>query len=180
MADDKKNDEAKKNGKGSKIIIIFLIAVIIVLLVFGILYFFVFSKKGGSTTNNTNVDTNQVQQTSSGSITTVDVDEQTYSFDDITTNLSDKDTEKFIKVSVALGYDGNVNKKLKSELEDKNAVKTPILQAEIVGVLRSKAAADFADQKKVEEIKKEILDKVNMHLKNGKISNIYFSNLVIQ
>lgn len=179
MADNNKNGEEKKGKGGSKIVII-LLAVIIVLLiaVAAGAYFFVFSKKAPTTATANNV--NQVQQTTSGMVTTVDVDEQTYSFQEITTNLADKDSQKFIKVDVALGYDPSTNKKLKSELEDKDAVKTPILQSEVVAVLRSKLAADFSDQKKIEEIKKEILNRVNTHLKNGRISNVYFSNLVIQ
>lgn len=173
MADDKKKGEGKKS---SKILIILLIAIIVLLVAGGsAAYFLVFSKKAGTAAN-----TNGVQQTSNGMVTTVDVDEQTYSFTEITTNLADTDSEKYIKTDVALGYDPNTNKKLQAELEDKTAVKTPILRSEIVEVLRSKKASDFSDQKKVEQIKTEILNKVNTHLKNGRISNIYFSNLVIQ
>lgn len=183
MAEDKKKDENKKGGKGSKLIIILLIAIIVLLLVAGgAFYFLVLSKqnKATNTSVNTNANTNMVQQTSNGMVTTVDVDEQTYSFEDITTNLADIDSQKFIKTDVALGYDPKTNKKLQAELEDKTAIKTPILRSEIVQVLRSKKFADFSDEKKVEQIKTEILNKVNMHLKNGRISNIYFSNLVIQ
>lgn len=182
MADDKKKDEDKKVGKGSKLITILLIAIIVLLLVAGgAFYFLVFSKQNkGNSANTATANTNTVQQTSSGMVTTVDVDEQTYSFEDITTNLADTDSAKFIKADVALGYDPNTNKKLQSELEDKTSIKTPILRSEIVGVLRSKKAADFSDQKKLEQIETEILNKVNTHLKNGRVSNVYFSNLVIQ
>lgn len=179
MADNKKKDEDKKEGKGSKLIIILLAAIIVLLVAGGAIYYFVFSKKPAANTNG-NVNANAVQQTSNGMVTTTDVDEQTYSFTEITTNLADTDAEKFIKTDVALGYDPNTNKKLQAELEDKTAIKTPILRAEIVGVLRSKKAADFSDQKKLEQIETEILNKVNTHLKNGRVSNIYFSNLVIQ
>jgi flagellar basal body-associated protein FliL len=182
MAGDNKKGEEKDEKKGSKIIIILLAAIIVILVAAGAVYFFVFAKKGAATTNTANNANavNQVQQNSNGMVTTVDVDEQTYTFTEITTNLADKDSEKFIKTDVALGYDPSTNKKLQSELESKDAIKTPILRAEIVQVLRSKAAADFSDDKKVDEIKKEILNRVNMHLKNGRVSNIYFSNLVIQ
>lgn len=179
MADDKKKDEDKKGGKGSKLIIIVLIAIIVLLLVAGgAFYFLVLSKQNKGTNTNTNA--NVVQQTSNGMVTTVDVDEQTYSFEDITTNLADTDSQKFIKTDVALGYDPKTNKKLQAELEDKTAIKTPILRAEIVQVLRNKKFADFSDDKKIEQIKTEILNKINIHLKNGRISNVYFSNLVIQ
>lgn len=182
MAGDNKKGEEKDEKKGSNKIVILLIAIIVILIAAGAVYFLVFAKKGAATANtanNANV-ANQVQQTSNGMVTTVDVEEQTYTFTEITTNLADKDTEKFIKTDVALGYDPTTNKKLQAELESKDAIKTPILRAEIVAVLRSKAAADFSDDKKVDEIKKEILNRVNMHLKNGRVSNIYFSNLVIQ
>lgn len=182
MAGDNKKGEEKNEKKGSKIIIILLAAIIVILVGVGAAYFLIFSKKGAATPNTANaVNTaNQVQQVNNGMVTTVDVEEQTYTFTEITTNLTDKDSQRFIKADVALGYDPKISKKLKEELESKEAIKTPILRAEIVQVLRSKAAADFSDDKKVDEMKRDILNKVNMHLKEGRISNIYFSNLVIQ
>lgn len=182
MAADNKKGEEKDGKKGSNKIIILLIAIIVILVATAVVYFLVFAKKGATTGNTQNVmnNANQVQQVNNGMVTTVDVEEQTYTFTEITTNLTDKDSQRFIKTDVALGYDPKVNKKLKEELESKEAIKTPILRAEIVQVLRSKSAADFSDDKKIDEMKKDILNKVNMHLKNGRISNIYFSNLVIQ
>lgn len=169
MAKNEKKEEDKKGGKGSKIIIILLI-VIILALAGAVAYFAVFAKKGNTTTH-----TNQVQQTAVQSS-----EEATYTFEEILTNLADQDAQRYIKVKVSLGYDSS-NSKLKSELEDaKEDIKAPILEAEIVKILRNQKAADFYDQKKVEDIKKQILDNVNPHLKNGVISNVYFSELLIQ
>lgn len=171
MAKDNKKDNDKKNGKSSKMIII-LIIVIVLLVVGGAGYYFlVLSKKGATQAN-----ANTAKQNSTG----IDADEQTYSFNDITTNLADKDSQRFIKVSVALGYDPKVYKKLQGELENKTDIKTPILRAAIVEVLRNKTSADFADDKKISQIETEILNKINPHLQDGKVSNVYFSDLVIQ
>lgn len=168
MAKNEKKEEDKKGGKGSKIIIILLI-VIIVALAGAVAYFAVFAKKGNTTK------TAQVQQ-----VAVQSNEEATYTFEEILTNLADQDAQRYIKVKVSLGYDSS-NSKLKSELEDaKTDIKAPILEAEIVKILRNQKAADFYDQKKVEDIKKQILDNVNPHLKNGVISNVYFSELLIQ
>lgn len=182
MAGDNKKGEEKDEKKGSNKIVILLIAIIVILVAAAAVYFLVFAKKGAANANTQNAvnNVNQLQQVNNGMVSTVDVEEQTYTFTEITTNLADKDSQRFIKADVALGYDPKISKKLKEELESKEAIKTPILRAEIVQVLRSKSAADFSDDKKVDEMKKDILNKVNMHLKEGRISNIYFSNLVIQ
>ncbi len=92
--------------------------------------------------------------------------------DDFTVNLADIDRRGFIKTKVFLGYE---NKKLAAELEGKK----PIVRDSINSVLRSKKASDFTE-KGVEDIKKEILNKVNPILENGKADNVYFSEIIIQ
>lgn len=165
---EKKNADSSNSNK-SKLIIIVLIAIIVVFVAAVAAYFLIFSKKNPSTKP---AATNATQQTDN-------VKEGTYSFEDILTNLADTDSPKYVKVTVAVGYDSS-NSKLKSELEDtKSDIKTPILRDVVIDVLRTKKASDFT-QTGIEQMKKEMEARMNPYLKNGQIDNIYFSNLVIQ
>lgn len=171
MSEKKKNGNSETGEKKSKIVIIILIAIIVVFVVGAAAYFFMFAKKGNTTNNQVQSSTSNSQQ--------VDVKENTYSFDEVLTNLADTDSAKYVKVKVAVGYNSS-NSKLKKELEDsKEDVKTPILKDVIVNVLRGKKAADFT-QSGIEQMKKEMKEQMNPHLENGQISNVYFSDLVIQ
>lgn len=172
---EKNKEEGKK--KGGKLIIILLIVVILAL-VATLVYVFVFAKKGNNTTTTTQA--TATQQTGVNTTVASDADEATYTFDEFIVNLADKDSQRYLKVTVALGYNPD-NTKLKTELENtKDDVKTPILRDAILQVLRAKQSSDFQDAKKVEAMKTEILSAINPHLKNGPISNVYFSNLFIQ
>ncbi|KHD38779.1 flagellar basal body protein FliL [Clostridium acetobutylicum] len=168
---EKKKDKGEKGGGKSKIIIILLMVIIVVFIAAALAYFFVFSKKSPTSTNTT--------ATNAATTTEANVEENTYSFEEILTNLADTDGAKYIKVTVAVGYSSK-NSKLKTELEDtKEDIKTPIMRDIIVNVLRSKKAADFTPTG-IDQMKKEIKEGINPHLKNGQIDNVYFSNLVIQ
>lgn len=169
-----KNKKGTNDNKGKSKLVIILSAVIVVLVVAFAAYILFFSKKPNqpqAVSNNSNNAASSVQQ--------VNPDEKTYTFEEILTNLADTDSAKYVKVTVALGYNAK-NSKLQSELEDKKSdIKTPILRDAIVDVLRSKKATDFT-QDGIDKMKAQMLKSINPHLKNGVIDNVYFSDLVIQ
>lgn len=66
-------------------------------------------------------------------------------------------------------------KKLAKELEKKK----PILRDAVIGVLRSKKAADI-NPKNIDKIKVEIINKISPMLEKGRISSIYFDDLIVQ
>ncbi|PJI09875.1 MULTISPECIES: flagellar basal body-associated FliL family protein [Clostridium] len=167
-----KNKKGTNDNKEKSKLTIILLAIIVVLVVAFAAYFLFFSKKANQPqpVSNNNAVSNAQQ---------VNADEKTYTFDEILTNLADTDSAKYVKVTVALGYNAK-NSKLQSELEDKKSdIKTPILRDAIVDVLRSKKAADF-NQEGIDKMKEQMLKSINPHLKNGTIDNVYFSDLVIQ
>lgn len=93
--------------------------------------------------------------------------------DENTINLADKDTKRYIKVKVSLGYEKNA--KLAAELEkDKDKVTDCV-----ISVIRSKKADDL-NAAHEEDVKKTIKDKVNQILMNGQIEQVYFSEILIQ
>lgn len=100
------------------------------------------------------------------------VSEKTFDLDEFLVNLADEDGKRYLKVKISLGYDG---KKLDSELEEKK----PILRDAIISVLRTKKAADVS-AKGVDNIKMEIIQRININLTKGQLNNIYFNNLLVQ
>lgn len=163
-----KKKESKKGGL-NKIIIILLVLLIVLVLAFSG-YIFIFgggiNLHQGNSANNTS------------SVTITSADENTYSLTEAVVNLADTDSQRYVKVKVSFGYDAK-NSSLKSELEDQNVNKEPILSDAVNGILRSKKASDFTG-KGIQDIKQQILDAVNPVLKKGKISHVYFDELVVQ
>ncbi|ADG00347.1 flagellar basal body-associated protein FliL [Clostridium botulinum F str. 230613] len=121
--------------------------------------------------NNTNVINSQ--QTNDGMYQQqVVVSSKTYSLDEVLVNLADEDGKRFIKAKIFIGYE---EKKLSKELETKK----PILRDAVIGVLRSKKAADI-NPKNIDKIKVEIINKISPMLEKGRISSIYFDDLIVQ
>lgn len=90
---------------------------------------------------------------------------------EFTTNLSDISQFKYIKVKVVLKLDNNA---LENEIKDQE----PILRDSLVGLLNAKTSEDImADRSK---LKANAMTVLNSHLVRGKVTDIYFSDLVMQ
>lgn len=153
--------EEKKSTKSLTIVVIALLLIIIVGGgAFGAYYLF-FSKKDSQVTT-LKAPENQVAIVSS----------KTYCLDEMLLNLADEDGKRYIKLTIYIGYE---NKKLAPEFEEKKH----ILRDAVGSILRSKKSKDFS-VKGSEEIKQEILNKINPLFTNGKADNIYFSGILVQ
>jgi flagellar FliL protein len=89
-------------------------------------------------------------------------------------NLADTDSKRYAKVSITIAYDSK-NKKIADELVEK----TDAIYDAIISTIRNKKAADFQG-KGADDLKKEILTRVNSLLETGKATNIYYKELLIQ
>ena len=96
-----------------------------------------------------------------------------FTLDDFLVNLADKSGRRYLKVKICLGYEED--KKLPIELEEK---KLQIRDA-IITILRSKKTEDV-NGNGTEKLKAEIKNTVNTLLSEGKITNVYFSDILIQ
>lgn len=160
--------EGKEKGNGLKIIIIILLVIIVFGLGFGV-YMLFFSNKPANTTTNYPSSNNTV----SNSVNEMSL--YTYSMDEFLVNLTDDGGKKYFKVKLYLGYNTKNKKNMDKELEEKK----PILRDAINSVLRSKKSVDIT-QKGVEDLKKEILARINPYLESGKAENVYFYDILVQ
>lgn len=149
----------KKGGKTLRIIIIILL--VLVLLGGGIFAgIFLFPKDDA--------------KGSSAHATAINVEEKTYSLDGFLVNLADEGGKHYLKIDISLGY-GLENKKLEKELDSKKDV----MRDNVISILRNKKPTDVTI-KGTEDLKKEILDIINPLLNNGKLTNVYFKELIVQ
>lgn len=89
-------------------------------------------------------------------------------------NLADTDSRRYMKAKVTIAYDSK-NKKIGKELEEKKDA----IEDAIISTVRNKKSADLVG-KGVEDLKKDILTRVNSLLEAGQATNIYYKDLLIQ
>jgi len=148
------SDKPKK-GNGLKIVIIVLLVLVVVGgAAFGGMY--LAGKKGTTTPK------------------VVAVNELTYSLDEFLLNLLDGDSKRYLKVIVFIGYEENKN--LTAELDTKK----PIIRDVVIATLREKKTTDFNTTAGVNLIKDQLIARINPTLTKGKISHIYFNDLLVQ
>jgi flagellar FliL protein len=155
-----KPKKGNKEGKGNllKIVIIVLLSLIVVGgAAFGGMY--IAGKKGASATHEP--------------AKAEEVNEITYSLDEFLVNLSDEDGRRYLKVKVFIGYEEN--EELTKELETKK----PIIRDVVNTSLRAKKTTDFGATG-VDTIKNELIARINPTLTKGKISHIYFNDILVQ
>jgi flagellar FliL protein len=151
------SDKPQKSNVLKIVIIVLLSLVVVGGAAFGGMY--VAGKKDLSTTNK--------------SVKNEDVNEITYSLDEFLVNLSDEDGRRYLKVKVFIGY--GENEELTMELETRK----PIIRDLVNTSLRAKKTTDFSATG-VDTIKKELIASINPVLTKGKISNIYFNDILVQ
>ncbi|MCH3964216.1 MAG: flagellar basal body-associated FliL family protein [Clostridium sp.] len=174
--------ENKIEKTGSSKIKVILLGILILAVVGGGAYFGYnkLLKNGKSNTTQNTIPQANVQQTAnqtqsqsgSASFLSQVVSAKTFELDEITVNLADKGSSRYLKAAVSLGYD---DKKLDSELNDKK----PIVTDAVIGILSSKKAEEITP-KNMDNIKMEIIQKINPMLEKGKLNNVYFTDLIVQ
>lgn len=147
-----KDVQAKK--KPIKIIILLVILLVVAVSSF-VAYKYIFSKK------------------SEDKVETKNTKEVTYSLEEFTLNLADEDMTRYIKTKVFVGFDEN------TELQEELVANMVAIRDSVIGVLMSKKAEEL-DVFGVEQLKRELIIRINAHLKSGKIKDVYFYDLLIQ
>ena len=94
-----------------------------------------------------------------------------YDMGEFTTNLSDESVLKYIKTDVTLELN---NKQVETEVK----TDTPVLRDCIISLLNSETSDDIMMNRT--KLKNEVMQQLNEHLSTGEVSNIYFSDLIMQ
>ena len=159
-------NKEKKENKGGNFLKIVIVVLLAVLLIGGGIFggYYVSTKL-----NSQKVKVNVVQSEK--------VNKRTFALDEFLVNLKpENSTPRFIKAKIFVGYNREKqDKKFEEELTDKKS----ILRDSINAILRNKKAEDFNGDG-IEKIKDEIKKKVNPFLKKGEVSDVYFSDILIQ
>lgn len=145
--------EAKKSNKLIIILLIVTLAIVVAMAgYFG--YFILYKNKQSKTSNNK-----------------ATLTEKTVQLDEFVVNLADEDI-RYIKVKINLAF---TDKKLETEISEK----TPQIRDIINTHLMTKKAEEL-NSKGMLKLKVELVNKINGLLVNGKITNIYLNDIIIQ
>jgi flagellar basal body-associated protein FliL len=155
MAETKVKNNKDKSNVLRIVIIVMLLLIIIGGTGFGTWYF-VKSK-------NSTADTSEKQE----------VKETMFSLDEFLVNLADEKGRRYLKAKIYIGHEEN--EELALELEEKKT----ILRDATISVLRTKKSEDL-DAYGAEQLKTELLMRLNSHLTKGKARNIYFYDILVQ
>jgi flagellar FliL protein len=90
---------------------------------------------------------------------------------DFTTNLSDTSELKYVKTDVTLELSG---KSLQNEVQSEQ----PLLRDCIINMLNDETSQDIMTNRV--QLKNDAMSQINKHLSTGEVTNIYFSDLIMQ
>ena len=99
---------------------------------------------------------------------------ETLDLGDKVVNLANGESGRYLRVRVVLEYPGE--KKLAEEIK----ARQPALTEKVLNIFRSKKAEEILPVKNQEKIKEEILGAVNQELHHGKVSQVYFTDFLVQ
>lgn len=155
MSEEKKDKKEKKKGLNPLMLVI----IVLVLVIVGLAAYFLVLKKPPAT----------------GPYVPVQIVEASWSAGDFVVNLADSDTDKYLKTTIMLTYD-STDKTLATDLD----AKKDQIRDNIIVVVRSKNSGDLRTSAGIDELKKDIVKKVNTVLGGAKIINVYTPDFLIE
>lgn len=99
---------------------------------------------------------------------------ETLDLGDKVVNLANGESGRYLRVRVVLEYHGE--KKLAEEIK----ARQPALTEKVLNIFRSKKAEEILPVKNQEKVKEEILSAINEELHHGKVSQVYFTDFLVQ
>lgn len=97
--------------------------------------------------------------------------EKTIELKEFVVNLSNIETT-YLKVNISIGY---TDKKVESEINDKMSEIRDVINSNLM----KKNSEDFKDNGPF-NVKQELISNINSILDKGKITNVYFTDIIIQ
>lgn len=161
---EKKVKEKKEKQKLNPMMLMMILMLILIVALIGALGYFIFSQKKGASSSTPVAVVTDVHS----------IPPLTYPMTkEFTVNLSDTDAKRYIKLSITLAF---TSTKLSEELKTNES----FVRDTVISILSEKKAADFATVKGKDDVKKQIITRINPYLKEGIISDVYFSDILVQ
>ena len=176
MAEEETQEEQQEGGKkSSSMMLIIIIVVLILIIVIGAAVA-VLMMGGEDETKAAQTPAPQERQVGSsqnpGNASLAEVGPM-FPLDTFTVNLLSESGRRYLKVEMNLELSGE---ELGIELDNKTAVIRDI----IIRLLSSKSLEEISTAKGKEKLKEQIVDQLNMRLRDGRVNNVYFTEFVVQ
>ncbi|MGD9969106.1 MAG: flagellar basal body-associated protein FliL [Sulfuricurvum sp.] len=182
MAEEKKDDTNTEEGggkKSSKLLLIIIIVVLVLILVIGGVVAFLMMNSGDESTGENAAKPKQEAAAQAPKASAGDLDSPStevglmYPLETFTVNLLSESGRRYLKVEMNLEIEGE-------ELSPELDAKKPVMRDIIIRILSSKSLEEISTIKGKEKLKEQIVNDLNMRLKDGKVKNVYFTDFVVQ
>ncbi len=161
-------EEGTEKKKGSKLIIIIIAAVlIVVLLIVGVVVAMLMGGDEEQSSSSPSAKEKPMKNMDSMEVGPM------FPLENFTVNLLSDNGRRYLKVQMNLELDGE---ELAAELETKTAVVRDI----IIRLLSSKTLEEVSTAKGKEKLKEQIVNQLNLRLRDGNIRHVYFTEFVVQ
>jgi len=176
--EEKQEEEVSAEKKSSPMMLIIIIVVLILLIVVGGVVALLMM--GGDDNSNQMQQQNQqqMQQPQDGNYPQQNMGMSTeigvmFPLDTFTVNLLSESGRRYLKVEMNLEINGE---ELAAELD----AKSPVVRDVVIRLLSSKSLEEISTAKGKDKLKSQIVDQLNMRLRDGRVKNIYFTEFVVQ
>lgn len=98
---------------------------------------------------------------------------------EFTINLADEDEDRYMKASIVLEVS---TMELRDAMKDEADAKLYMVKSRdlILDILRSKTASDMSDPANIRELRKEISTRLNSVVREGKVMEVYITDILVQ
>jgi flagellar FliL protein len=166
------NEEGTENGKKSSNLVLIIIAVVLVLVLAIVGIVVVMLAGGDDTPSSSNGSSKMAKEKSEKMMDAMEVGPM-FPLDTFTVNLLSDSGRRYLKVQMNLELD---SEELAAELESKTAV----IRDVVIRLLSSKTLEEISTAKGKEKLKDQIVNQLNLRLRDGNLRNIYFTEFVVQ
>lgn len=169
---EQENKEGAEGGKKSGNLVLIIIAVVLVLVLAIVGVVVVMLAGGDDTPQSSNNNGQMTKEKPQKMMDSMEVGPM-FPLDTFTVNLLSDSGRRYLKVQMNLELDGE---ELASELESKTAV----IRDVIIRLLSSKTLEEISTAKGKEKLKEQIVNQLNLRLRDGNLRNVYFTEFVVQ
>lgn len=170
MAELEKEENTKTKKSSNLVLIIIIVALVLVLLIVGAV---VAILSGGDGDNEqTQNSAPSAKEKPRKSMDSMQVGPM-FPLDSFTVNLLSDSGRRYLKVQLNLELDAE---EVAAELESKTAV----VRDTVIRLLSSKTLEEISTAKGKDNLKEQIVNQLNLRLRDGNVRNVYFTEFVVQ